>query len=109
MDHKMTIQNDLKEFKNILEQEEDIEKQKKEITESITDEITKLVSPLFTSPYFEKDDWFHVHYDENEWGLTIFISKNNIPSKIIDELVKYGFKLEIYYDMDCNGMRICLE
>ena len=115
----MTIQNDLKEFKNILEQEEDIKKQKKEITATLTVEITKLLSPLFTSPSFvltkkglsqqEKDDWFDVEYDESEWGLNVFISQYNIPSKIIDELVKYGFELEIYYDRDCEGMRICLE
>ena len=92
-----------------MEREKELEKQKKEVISSITDEITKLVSPFFTSPYFEKDDWFTVEYDENEWGLTIFISKHNIPSKTIKELVQYGFEPEIYYDRDCNGMRICLE
>ena len=102
----MTIQNNLKEFKNILKEEKDIKKQKEEITATLTDEITKLLSPFFI---LNKDDWFDVEYDENEWGLNIFISKYNIPSKIIDELVKYGFELEIYYDRNCEGMRICLE
>jgi len=105
---KVTIQNELKEFKNIIEMEEKIKKQKEEITTILIDEITKLLSPLLSQQ--EKDDWFDVvGYDENEWGLNIFVNKNYIPSKIIDELVKYGFELEIHYDKYCGRMRICLE
>ena len=115
----MTIQNELKEFKNIMKMEEKIKKQKEEIIAILTDEITKLLSPLYKSPSYvlnngkldqqEGDTWFNVYYDENGCGLNIFISANNISSEIIDELVKCGFEVEINYDKYCEGMRICLE